>query len=297
MCAMPRYPKVDVFHRLPAQLGEGPCWHAARQTLWWVDILGRRYFEADLSGKAPRELTAPQVISAVAPTEKGGLVAAFQDGIHLVDPDVGSSAPFALPEEHDPKHFRFNDAKIDPRGRLWAGTAALDHRSGQSRLYRISSDRSVTVMRDDVSISNGLAWTPDGRTLYYIDSPTRTVQAFDFDLELGVTRRPRVAITFSESDGWPDGCCMDVEGCLWVAHWGGSKVTRWDPVAGRLLATFRLPVANVTSCAFGGAELDQLFITTAVEADRRDAEPEAGYLFWMNPGTTGVPLASFATGE
>lgn len=291
---MPCSSKLDVFHRVRAQLAEGPCWHVARQTLWWVDILGRKYYEADLTGKVPRELTSTQFISAVAPTEKGGLVAAFQDGIQLLDPESGFSTPLAVPLGHDPEYFRFNDAKVDPRGRLWAGTVALDSRSNQSCLYRISGDGSVKIMRDGVSVSNGLAWAPDGGTLYYIDSPTRQVQAFDFDLELGDLSRPRAAITFDEADGWPDGCCMDEEGHLWVAHWGGSKVTRWNPIAGQLLATFKLPVTNVTSCAFGGPRLDQLFITTARDPEKGNSESEAGCVFRLDAGTTGVPVASFA---
>ena len=234
------------------------------------------------------------MIGAVVPTRSGGLVAALRDGIYSVDPDSGAAALFAAAPSHDPKNFRFNDGKVDPLGRFWAGTLALDSRPGQSRLYRVDADRSVQVIREGVSISNGLAWSPDARTLYYIDSPTRMVQAFAFDLEQGTLGPPRVAISLGDDDGFPDGCCMDVEGCLWVAHWGAGKVTRWEPETARLLSTISLPVANVTSCAFGGARRDQLFITTAVDDSRPGSEPEAGYLFRIEPGVTGPELASFA---
>ena len=290
---MARFSSLEIFQPLAAELGEGPCWDAARQTLWWVDIVGRSLCEAGLDGAPVRVWAMPQLIGAVAPTASGGLIAVLQDGIHLIDPDSGVTRALALAPGHDATQFRFNDAKVDPRGRLWAGTLALDGRAGQARLYRITGDAVVTVMREGVSLSNGMAWSPDGGTFYYIDSPTRTVQAFPFDLETGSLGVPWVVVRLGTEDGWPDGCCMDEEGLLWVAHWGAAKLTRWDPRAGRLLDTLRLPVNNVTSCAFGGPKLDQLFITTAKDSGRT-AEPEAGYVFRLNPGTTGVKLATFA---
>lgn len=291
---MPSFSQVEIFQRIRAQLGEGPCWHAGRQTLWWIDILGKKLFEARLNGTTPRRLGVDQLIGAVVPARSGSMVAALRDGIYLLNPDTGETTLFAQAPGHDPKDFRFNDAKVDPQGRLWAGTLALDGRRGQSHLYRIEADRSVVTMRDGISVSNGLAWTPDGQTLYYVDSPTRTVQAFAFDSERGTLGSPRVVITLSDADGYPDGCSMDVEGCLWLAHWGGGKLTRWEPASGRLLATFSFPVSNVTSCAFGGPKRDQLFVTTAVDEKNPTGEPEAGYVFRIDPRTTGVEIATFS---
>ncbi len=293
---MARYPQLEVFQSVAARLGEGVCWHPGRQTLWWIDILGRRFYESSPAGEPPRVLECAQMIGAVAPTCGGGLVAALHDGIHLVDPQSGATTPFASPPEHDAGKFRFNDAKVDPAGRFWAGTTALDFHPGDSRLYCIGADRATRVMREGVSISNGLAWSPAGRTLYYIDSPTRTVQAFEFDLEQGTVGPARIAVSFAEADGLPDGCAMDSEGHLWVAHWGGAKVTRWDVRTGRLLKTVALPVRHVTSCAFGGARRDQLFITTAFGDSPTPEEPEAGFVFRVDPQTTGLALASFAGG-
>lgn len=291
---MSRYSNVEVFHPVRARLGEGPVWHPQRQSLWWIDILGQRFFESDLSGTPPRELACAQMIGAVVPTQDGRMVAALRDGIHFVNPDSGVTTPCATAPGHDPLHFRFNDGKVDPRGRFWAGTLALDNRAGQSRLYRFDPDRSAHLMREGVTVSNGLAWSADARTLYYIDSPTRVVQAFDYDVEHGTIGPPRVVIALGEADGWPDGCCMDAEGCLWVAHWGAAKVTRWEPTTGRLLRTVKLPVANVTSCAFGGVGRDQLYVTSAVDDSRAGAEPEAGFLFRIDPGTVGPELPNFA---
>ncbi|MBI4625971.1 MAG: SMP-30/gluconolactonase/LRE family protein [Verrucomicrobia bacterium] len=287
---------LDIFHAIPTRLGEGVCWHPSRQTIWWVDILGRRFYEAGPTGTPPRVLECAEMIGAVAPTRSGGLVAALHVGIYLIDPESGAASHFATPADHDTKIFRFNDGKVDPMGRFWAGTMALDERPGRSRLFRIGADRSVAVMREGVSVSNGLAWSPDARTLYYIDSPTRTVQAFAFDLEHGTVGPPRVAVRFAEADGFPDGCTLDAEGHLWIAHWGAAKVTRWDMRSQRLLHTISLPVRNVTSCAFGGPQRNHLFITTAKDEKSASVEPEAGYIFRIDPGTTGPELACFAGG-
>jgi sugar lactone lactonase YvrE len=291
---MTHFSRLEIFHAIPTRLGEGVCWHPARQTVWWIDILGRRFYEAPPGGGPPRVLECAQMIGAVAPTRTGGLVAALHEGIYLVDPDSGAMSPCAAPADHDAGNFRFNDGKVDPAGRFWAGTMALDQRPGQSRLFRFGADRTVAVLREGVSVSNGIAWSPDNRTMYYIDSPTRTVQAFAFDLEHGTIGPPRVAIRFADTDGYPDGCTLDAEGHLWIAHWGAAKVTRWDMRAERLLETISLPVRNVTSCAFGGAQLNQLFITTAKDEKSAVVEPEAGYIFRLDPGTTGPELPGFA---
>jgi sugar lactone lactonase YvrE len=283
----------EIFQRTPARLGEGPCWHPRRQTVWWVDILGRKLFESGPDGGPVRTLDLPQMPGAVAPASDGRLIAALHHGVFLCDPDSGTLMPFAVPPGHDPAVFRFNDGKVDPQGRFWAGTIALDSRPQQSTLYRFDGDKSCAVQRAAVSISNGLAWSPDGRTLYYVDSPTRQVQAFPFEGERGTLGPPRIAFELAEDDGWPDGCCMDAEGCLWLGHWGAAKLTRWDPATGRRLRTVPLPVNNVTSCAFGGAKLDRLFITTAVDADAKKPEPEAGFIFCLDPGVAGLPPSEF----
>lgn len=262
--------------------------------MWWIDIDEKKAFESRLDGGAVRTLTFAQPVGAVAPTRQGYLIAALGDGIYLIDPENGAPTKFSIPPEHDPKIFRFNDGKVDPRGRYWAGSLAYDDRREQSRLYRFDADGRSSVMHEGVSISNGLAWTADGTRLYYIDSPTKRVVEFPFDLERGTLGPPRTAITLGEADGWPDGCSMDAEDNLWVAHWGAAKLTRWEPRTGRLLDTIKFPVENVTSCAFGGEKLDQLFVTTARNAATADREPEAGYIFRVEPGVTGLPVAAFA---
>jgi sugar lactone lactonase YvrE len=289
-------PRVSLFRAIPATLGEGAMWHPARQSLFWIDIPGRKIFETTLAGSSTHTRPVDQLIGAVAPTADGGLVAMLQDGVHRFDLETGRTTAFVHPAGHDATTVRFNDAKCDPQGRLWAGTMAIDESAGRGALYRIDPDGSCRRMRSDVSVSNGLAWSPDHRTLYYIDSPTRTVQAFDYDAATGDISRPRVAIDTSTVPGYPDGCTIDNEGNLWVAHWEGWCVSRWDPVRARLLDTLRVPVSQVTTCTFGGPALDTLFITTAgnrlSETDRA-AQPEAGFMFAANVGARGFPTDVF----
>jgi sugar lactone lactonase YvrE len=288
-------PRAEIAQRVPAQLGEGPCWHPARATLWWLDIVGRKLFEWDTRSPAARTVPISQMPGSISPTSDGGLIAALHHGIYLVSPEDGAPELFASAPGHDPQKFRFNDGKVDPQGRFWAGTLSLTGLQEESRLLRVSRGREVVVAREHVTISNGLAWTPDGGTLYYVDSPTRRVQAFDFDGEGGTLHHARTAFTLGDDDGWPDGCCMDAEGCLWLAHWGAGKLTRWNPASGRRLLTVKLPVTNVTSCAFGGPKLDLLFITTAApDTPGAVAEPEAGFLFTIAPGVQGLPIPVFS---
>ena len=286
--------RPEVFARHASHLGEGPCWHPRRRSLWWVDITGARIMEAPADGGSVRELRLSQMPGAIVVTRRGDFLGALREGFFRIDPDSGVETPVALAPEHDPREFRFNDGKVDPQGRLWAGTLALDFRPGQSFLYRLGVEGGVTLVRRGISISNGLAWTPDGRTLYYVDSPTRVVQRFDFDPVAGTVGEPTVAFALGAGEGFPDGCSMDAEGCLWLAHWGASKLTRWDPRAGRCLLTVPLPVRNVTSCAFGGPKLDRLFITTAKDDENPAPEPEAGFVFCVDPGVPGLPVAEYA---
>jgi sugar lactone lactonase YvrE len=291
---MANFARLDRFGTTRADLGEGPCWHAARGTLWWVDITGQTLFEARLDAPTPRALPMGQMIGCVAPERSGGLVVALRDGIYRLDLDTGTVTLFARAPGHDPAGFRFNDGKADPQGRLWAGTLSLTGQTGASRLYSFDPAGAATVRREGVSISNGLAWTADGGTLYYIDSPTRRVQAFRFDGETGALSEEREVSRLADDEGWPDGCCLDEEGMLWVGHWGAGCLTRRDPRTGRVLDTVRVPVRNVTSCTFAGERLDRLFITTAVDHEDPTPEPEAGRVFCLAPGVRGLPTMSFA---
>jgi sugar lactone lactonase YvrE len=199
--------------------------------------------------------------------------------------------------EHDRPQNRFNDGKCDPAGRFWAGTLALEGKRGVCNLWRLDADLTAHKMVEGVSVSNGIVWTQDRRTMYYVDTPTGRVDCFDYDHATGEIANRSVAVRIPGEMGFPDGMTIDSEGMLWVCLWQGGKVSRWDPREGRLLQTVDLPASNVTSCAFGGENLDQLYITTArsgLSDEQLQAQPLAGGLFRADVGVTGLPAFEFA---
>jgi len=288
--------EVELVVDAKAVLGEGPIWHAAGRRLYWVDIEGRLLHVFDPSPGRDRAIDVGTRIGTVAPRAGGGLLVALESGLAFFDLEKEALTPIVDPEADLPNN-RFNDGKCDPSGRLWAGTMDMDFAPGAGSLYRLDTDLSVHRVLGDVTVSNGLAWSFDRRTLYYIDSPTRAVAAFDYDDEAGTITGRRVAVTVPEELGSPDGMTIDAEGKLWVAHWGAGAVCRWDPDGGHLLEKIDVPAAHTTSCAFGGEDLDDLYITTARSGrseEDLEAQPLAGGLFRIRPGVHGVPAFEFA---
>lgn len=221
---------------------------------------------------------------------------AVQRGFARFTPESGSLEIMAEPERDMPGN-RFNDGKCDPAGRFWAGTMDVNFAPGKGSLYRLGIDGSVRRMLSGVSCSNGIVWTRDARIMYYIDTPTREIAAFDFDASTGDIAQRRVAVRIPEHLGFPDGMCIDADDNLWVAMWGGSSVTRWNPATGDLLASYLVPSSQVTSCAFGGAHLDELFVTTArisLSPQALATQPHAGGLFRLRPGVVGMPCPAYA---
>jgi len=272
-------------------LGEGPVWHAEKQVLYWVDIKGNKLHVFNPATKQNRTISTPKFIGCVAPRKSGGLIAGLFDGFYTLDFDKENWELIADPEKN-PEN-RFNDGKVDPRGRLFAGTMEdLQTKPAQGNMWRLDTNSKTPVkVFDGVGISNGLAWSSDHKTFYYVDTPLQRIDAFDYDIETGNLSNRRTVIKLQESglDGYPDGMCIDAEDCLWLAHWEGSKVTRWNPKTAQLLRTVQLPVSKVTCPAFGGPNLDQLYITTASIRSDTVKEPLAGALFVLrNPGTHGV---------
>ncbi len=274
-------------------LGEGPVWDARIGRVAWVDILAGRLHLTARDG-ATRTIQLPSPVGCLVPRASGGWVAALADGFWAVADDGATTLLADVQGDHP--DLRFNDGKCDPQGRFWAGTMALDHRAGAGALYRLDPDLSVHRMVDDVAISNGLDWSLDGRTMYYVDTPTRRIDQFDFDPASGAIagRRPFVAI--DPSDGSPDGLTVDAEGGIWLALWDGSRIRRYLP-DGTIEREVRLPVSEVTCPAFGGPDLDELYITTAWEllSEAQHArEPLAGGLFRVRPGIRGRAPTAFA---
>ncbi|HSQ39683.1 MAG TPA: SMP-30/gluconolactonase/LRE family protein, partial [Anaerolineales bacterium] len=196
----------------------------------------------------------------------------------------------------EPATNRFNDGKCDPAGRLLAGTMDMDEKAASGNLYSLEAGKPPRKLLDGIRISNGLAWSPDYRLFYYIDTPTRQVRAFDYDLETGNISKPRVVVEIPSGMGFPDGMTSDMEGRLWIAQWGGSRVSKWNPLTGQKEAEIAVPVPHVTSCVFGGPRRDILFVTTArvgLDKSTLAQNPLSGGLFQIQTQTEGMPTFDF----
>ena len=290
---MPDQLRAEVALRAGATLGEGPVWDRMAGRLLWVDIVEGLVHSFDPSTGSDTSVAVGGSVGVVAPRTVGGWIIAVEDRLNLCGP--GGTEPAIVATVGRGEHaVRFNDGKADPVGRFWAGTMADDETSGRGTLYRLDPDLGLHAMVEGVTISNGLGWSPDHRTMYFIDTPTGRVDAFDFDLDTGSIRNRRTVITVDR--GIPDGMTVDVDGGLWVALWDGWAVHRYLP-DGRLDRVVELPVARVTSCAFGGDDLDTLFVTSArVGLVKRDLErqPDAGSVFAVDAGVSGQEPGRFA---
>lgn len=289
-CTSPDEEKVKLVLDTASGLGEGAIWNYKTGELLWVDITGEilNFYNPELGNN--KEMLTGQMIGTVVPAESGSLIVALEQGIYRLFPETGAKEKIVDPEEDIPGN-RFNDGKCDPAGRFWAGTMSLEGKKGAGALYRLDPDGSIHTMIQDVSISNGIVWSPDATKMYYIDTPTGKVMAYDYDNETGNIENPRVAVEVPSKMGAPDGMTIDAGGNIWVALWGGSAVGCWDPESGELLRTIDVPAKNVTSCAFGGKDLQTLYITTARQGtgEKELAQfPHAGGLFMVRPGAEGM---------
>lgn len=280
--------KVQIPEEFYALLGEGPIWDERSACLYWVDILGKRLMRIDEHGHVEsRQMEV--YVGAIALREGNGLVLATQQGFQYYDWSTGLLERISDPESEKPGN-RFNDGKCDPAGRFWAGTMSLSSKMNQGALYRLDADQSVHTMLEGVSISNGLAWSHDHKRMYYIDTPTSQVVSFDYDRMTGSIANPQAVLAIPSSEGYPDGMTIDAEGNLWIAHYGGFQVSRWNPDTGQQIDKIQLPVPYVTSCTFGGKDRNILYITTAREGlteEQLEKYPQAGALFQVQTDVTG----------
>lgn len=280
---------VEVVVEAKAELGEGPVWDADRGVLWWLDILGCAVHHFDPRSGDDVATPTERPVGALALRRAGGLVLATPRGLETFDPDTAQTE--LLVAGGDEQVTRMNDGKCDSRGRMWAGTMAYDAAEGAGTLYCFGVDHQVRPVVTDVTISNGLAWSADDTVMYYIDSTTGRVDAFEFDVEGGELGARRPVAEIPEDAGLPDGMTIDAEGCLWVALYGGGGVRRYTP-DGTLDGFVPVPARNVTSCTFGGPDLDVLYITTA-RGSEDDGFPAAGSVFACRPGVRGRPTQPY----
>lgn len=273
-----------------ANLGEGAVWHPEKEALLWVDITGGKVFMYKPEKGMIHNIDLESMVGTVVPSSgEFFAVAAQETGIFGIREDGTTLKIGDFPGDAVP-NVRFNDGKCDPRGRLWVGTMHQQAREGAGKLYMFEGD-SLLVKQAGVTISNGIVWDTGINVMYYIDTPTKSVYAYDYNPGTGEISNRRVVIEIPRDTGSPDGMSIDAEGKLWIAHWGGYGVYRWNPENGELMDKIEVPAPNVTSCAFGGKDLKTLYITTAkagMSKEQLEKYPLSGSLFVIETDTKGT---------
>lgn len=276
-------PKVERLVDSRDRLGECPIWDEREQCLWWVDIHGQAIRRLPMRKSSPtgspplQSFPVPEQVGSIALREQGGLLAAMQSGIYIWDNEA--SRLLAAAQANHGTH-RFNDGRCDRAGRFWVGTLQEPDFPPTGRLFRLEAD-NLQLKRRAISVPNSLAWSPDGRTMYFADSPRHKIWAFDYDLDTGEASNERIFAT--PHPGFPDGSCVDAEGCLWNCEYGGARIVRYTP-AGKVDRVIDVPVKEPTCCCFGGPLLDTLYVTSA----------NGGGVYAFVPGVTGLPESRFS---
>jgi len=293
---VPASPDIRVVVPSANLIGESPVWSVAEQALYWVDVEGKLVQRIDPATGDIKRWTMPEVTSCIGLRQRGGLVAGTRTGFVFLDTMTGAVTPITHPEADIPGN-RFNDGKVDRAGRFWAGTKNIANSPEISgSVYRLDPDLEAHRIDRGVSCVNGIAWAPDNRTMYLCDTWVRRIYAYDFEPAAGLARNRRLHAQLAPEDGYPDGLTVDAEGFLWNAHYDGWRITRYAP-DGRIDRIVRMPVQQVTSVMFGGADLRTLFVTSAnlrLAPEARASQPLAGHVFALEPGVTGLPEHMFA---
>lgn len=294
-CSEQEAGKVELVLDTKSTLGEGAIWNYRSEELMWVDIKGEILNFYHPESGTNTEMFTGQMVGTVVPTETGKVLVALQNGIYSLDPNTGTKKLLVDPEADKPTN-RFNDGKCDPSGRFWAGTMSTNGEQQAGALYRFDPDTSIHKMIDNVGTSNGIVWSADKTKMYYIDTPTMKVMAYDYNDQTGEISNAKVAVAIPQGIGYPDGMTIDENDNLWVALWGGSAVANFNSETGELIQKIDVPAKNVTSCAFGDDDLGTLYITTAREStsdEELEKFPNAGGLFKIRPGVKGVEAFFF----
>lgn len=294
--------KLELIVNNKSILGEGPWWDNNKKILYWTDGLGCKIHAYNVISKVNRTINVNQYVGCIIPREKGGFILALQYGLYFLDTYFEKLEKIIDPEEGVIDN-RLNDGKCDSRGRFWFGSMSMipadkfEDIRPSGALYCIDKDLIVKKVANEIRVSNGIIWSLDNKIMYYIDSSTRKVVAYDFDIEKGEINNKSTVINIPEKEGIPDGMTIDEEGMLWVAQWGGYRVSRWNPNNGKKLYEVLLPVKNVSSCIFAGENLDELYITTArsgLSNEELSSQPLAGGLFMIKPGVKGIQCYKFS---
>ncbi|XP_059502772.1 regucalcin-like isoform X3 [Stegostoma tigrinum] len=294
--------KVECVVRDKYRIGEAPVWEEKHSSLLYVDITGQKVCRWNAVTKQVKEVHVDAPVGSAVPRRSGGYVLAIGKSFAFLDWEKQTITEIASVDP-DKVNNRFNDGKVDPAGRFFAGTMAMETRPAeverhQGSVYSLQADHSVVKHFDQVDISNGLDWSPDHTVFYYIDSLSFAIDAFDYDLQSGKISNRRLVYRLEKEEAIPDGQCIDAEGKLWVACYNGGRVLRIDPETGKRIQAVKLPVDKTTSCCFGGKDYSELYVTSAADAMDEEwirRQPEAGSIFKITGlGVKGIPPYSYA---
>jgi len=283
-------PSVEVVFPQPSELGEGALWDERESVLYWVDIVQNKVQRFDPRNRSNLSYDVGESVGTVVLSQDQRLLLGLRNGIGALEPMTGKVSHL-VDIERDKPHTRLNDGKCDPRGRFWVGSICEREPEFDGGLYCFNTDLTVSTKLTGIQCSNGLVWTRDSGTFYYIDTPTQEIWGYHFEPESGVISQKRVVAKIPNVIGSPDGMTLDADDHLWVALFGGHRVIRIDPMSGQIELQIPVPASNVTSVAFGGADLNELYITTArigLSPEQRAAEPLAGSLFRVQVPYRGV---------
>ncbi|GHV13444.1 gluconolaconase [Spirochaetia bacterium] len=286
---------AELFYAAKDQVGEGPNWNSETGKLYWVDISGKRIHVLDPASKVDDPIPTEDIVAAITFDKSGNIIAALSNRLVRIDPKTKVSTPL-YKIDSIPSSARINDGKCDAAGRFWLGTMDLEEKEKIGGLYRVSPDLTCKKVLDGLIIGNGMAWTDDNKIMYYIDSPTLEIWAFDFDLVKGELGNKRTVIKYGTGEGMPDGMTIDTEGMLWVAQFRGARVSRWNPHTGQRIASYPIPTYNITAPCFGGKDFDELFVTSAsvlMEGATESQRACAGSVFHLHPGCKGKEAFRF----
>ncbi|MBF0444075.1 MAG: SMP-30/gluconolactonase/LRE family protein [Magnetococcales bacterium] len=291
-----RYPlQVECVWKSSAQLGEGPVWSHKQRLLFWLDIKSKQVFRFHVDTGKQNCQNVESLISCLALRRTGGLIAATPQGVGVLNWSKGTVTIKSKYSE-EPAGNRPNDGKCDSMGRFWIGSMDNDESKATGKLYRIFGDGRVVAVLDGVVICNGIGWSPDNLTFYFTDSVNRKIMAFDHEPESGFLQNRRVFAQIKKEHGYPDGLAVDIEGGVWSAHWDGWRVTRYTP-DGAVDRIIEMPVPRPTSCAFGGSDLLDLYITSAsigLNKQQLAQAPLSGSLFRHRPGIVGLEVGEYS---
>ena len=280
---------IRAISEVTSDLGEGPIWSADTNSVTWTDITQNTFHTADIDTGKTMSFGVPSMVGAIAHSKDGGYIAATQKGFARIGVD-GKYSPL---HSFLPDDMRMNDGKVDPAGRFWAGSMALSFEKGRGSLYVLEKDNSYRSILDDITLSNGMGWSPDAQYFYYIDSVPGVLKRFDYDLYTGHISNPKDLITFDSSSGIPDGMSMSSDGKIVIALWDGGRIEIYEP-SGEKVSEITLGVSRPTSCTFAGPNRDILIVSTASQGIDRADEPLAGKILAVTgTGLSGLPTQQY----